>query len=109
MKFSWLEWIPFQPWRVAAIVEAADEVPDKLPLRCAVLVGTPEHPKWIAFDCPCKRNHRIMVSLDSHQKPHWTLKNAQRLTLTPSVDAWLGRERCHYFVRDGKIIWTPDR
>lgn len=109
MKYSWLEWLPWRPWRVVTIVEAADEVSATLPPKCAVLVGSLEYPKWIAFDCPCRKNHRIMVSLDKRQDPHWTMKNAQRLTLTPSVDAMRGRERCHYFVRDGKVVWALER
>lgn len=109
MKFSLLEWIPFQPWRIASVVDAADEIPEQLPPKCAILVGTADYPKWLAFDCPCKQGHRIMVPLDRNKNPHWTLQNAQRLTLTPSVDAWRGTVRCHYILNDGRVHWVPKR
>lgn len=64
MKFSWKEWLPWRKWRIGAVVDAADEVPERLPPKVAVLVGSTAHPKWLAFDCPCGEVHRIVVSLD---------------------------------------------
>lgn len=106
IKFSWTEWLPWRRWRVGLVVEAADEVPDNLPPRVAVLVGTREKPKWIAFDCPCGEDHRIMVTLDPKNLPHWRLAKSEKLSLWPSIDAWRGKMRCHYIVQNGKIIWT---
>lgn len=106
LKFSWLEWLPWRSWRLVGTVEAADEVPMTLPPKGAVLVGTSTYPKWLAFDCPCRQNHRIMVTLDVHHKPHWDLLPGKRLTLSPSVDAWRGGKRCHYVIRNGRTLWV---
>lgn len=106
MKFSWTEWLPWRKWRIVALVDAADEVPESLPPRVAVLVGSTEHPKWLAFDCPCGESHRIVVSLDPRNRPHWKLSNAQKLSLWPSIDAWRGKRRCHYVIKDGRVRWV---
>jgi hypothetical protein len=106
LKFSWTEWLPWRKWRVAALVDAADEVPERLPPRVAVMVGSIEHPKWLAFDCPCGDSHRIIVSLDPRNRPHWKVSNAQSLSLRPSIDAWRGKRRCHYVIKDGRVRWV---
>lgn len=109
-RIPWWEWwIPFRPWRIVVVVDAADEIPARLPARAAVVVGSLARPKWIAFDCPCGRGHRIMVSLDSAHRPHWTIApKGRRLTLSPSVDAHAGGKRCHYFIRLGRVEWVED-
>jgi Family of unknown function (DUF6527) len=105
---SW-NWKPGRSWRIVAIVEAADEIPDKLPAKGAVLVGAPDRPKWLAFDCPCKTGHRIMVTLDRARYPHWTLYDAKKLTMFPSIDYGSPERRCHYLIRGGKIFWFKDK
>jgi hypothetical protein len=109
LKFSWTEWLPWRAWRIIASVEAADEVPEKLPPRTAVLVGTFAKPKWLAFDCPCGQDHRIVVPLDPKNRPFWKVLAAQRLTLNPSVDAFQGKKRCHYIVSNGRVHWVKDK
>ena len=106
LKFSWMEWLPWRPWRISGAVDAADEVPDRLPPRAAVFVGTSKHPKWLMFDCPCEDNHRIAISLDPDTLPHWRVTSAPKLSLWPSVDAWRGHNRCHYVLRKGRVIWV---
>jgi hypothetical protein len=111
MKISWWQWWPFQKWRIVGKVESADEIPDALPRNSAVLVGSAAAPKWIAFDCPCRTGHRIMLNTDRIRLPHWRvdLSEPSRLTLSPSVDFRGDRRRCHYFVRAGKIVWAGER
>jgi hypothetical protein len=106
VKLSWTQWWPFRPWRLVATVDAADEVPDKLPPRGMVLVGSKTYPKWLAFDCPCKQNHRILIPLDKAKKPHWRVSGTSRVSLTPSVDAFRGRVRCHYVINEGGTKWV---
>ncbi len=110
MKIRWWDWLPFRRWRVVEIVDDADEVPAQLPPNGVALVGDAKHPKWIVFDCPCRGGHRIMINADRNRKPSWQLGLAptKRLTISPSVDYADGQRRCHYFVRDGKIVWAKD-
>lgn len=103
------EWIPGRPWRIVAAVEAADEIPARLPPQGAVMVGSSEHPKWLAFDCPCKTGHRVMVTLDPTHRPHWVITKENKLSITPSVDYRTADQRCHYLVTNGKIIWVKDK
>lgn len=102
----WWQWLPIFPWRIVASVDAADEVPKALPRNGAVLVGSSERPKWIAFDCPCRSGHRIVLSLDRSHRPHWTLSGDRALTVSPSIDYQTKQRHCHYFVRNGRIEWA---
>lgn len=110
MKFSWTEWFPFfRSWRLVGVTPDADEIPDRLPPKGVVLVGSPERPKWVAFDCPCGAGHRIMLNADGGRRPFWQVGvHDRRVTLFPSVDYVGGRKRCHYFVRNGQIDWVQD-
>lgn len=109
MKLSWWQWLPFQRWRVVGTVEAADEVPLKLPRNGAVVVGTRRLPKWIVFDCPCRAGHRIMLNIDKGRQPYWTASSEGKLTVSPSVDSRTGSRRCHYFICDGRVQWAHER
>lgn len=108
MKISWWHWLPFLRWRVVGTAEAADEVPDRLPRNGVALVGDKRQIKWIVFDCPCRTGHRIMLNADSGRNPYWKLTKAGRLSISPSVDFRGSQRRCHYFVRDGRIMWAKD-
>ena len=110
LTFRWWQWLPFQPWRLLGFVPSADEVPVALPRNGAVAVGSPTAAKWIAFDCPCRSGHRIMLNLDPARRPFWRvgLTGGGRLSIRPSVDYAGDRRRCHYFVDDGAIRWAED-
>jgi hypothetical protein len=42
-------------------------------------------------------------------KPTWRVEQANgRVSLYPSVDA-LDLDRCHFWLRDGKVTWVVDR
>ena len=102
------EWLPPFRWRLIASAEAADEIPQRLPRNAAVFVGSPASPKWIAFDCPCHRGHRIMLNLDGSRFPKWKLSSDSRLTLFPSIDVIYRGRRCHYFIQAGRVRWVAD-
>jgi Family of unknown function (DUF6527) len=108
-KIPFWEWIPGRAWRIVSTVEAADEIPKRLPSTGAVIVGSLKSPKWLAFDCPCKTGHRIMVTLDPAHRPHWVIKDIKKLSISPSVDYRTPEKRCHYYVNNGKIQWVHDR
>lgn len=96
-------------WKLAALVKAADEIPELIPKRRAILVGELGYAKWLVFDCPCREHHRVMLNLDDSRSPRWILGSGELLTVHPSVDAPSVRGRCHYFVRDGRIAWVRQR
>jgi Family of unknown function (DUF6527) len=107
-RIPFWEWIPGRAWRIVATVEAADEIPDRLPSRGAVLVGSLQRPKWLAFDCPCGDGHRIMVTLDATHRPHWRITKVRKLSVYPSIDYQSSIKRCHYCVSNGQIKWVRE-
>lgn len=117
LKLGLLDWWPWRAWRVVGYVDAADEVPDRLPRTAIVVVGTPKVPKWIAFDCPCPRRHRILLAAQAPEgavdpfraaRPKWVVHAERPATLWPSVDATNGPHRCHYIIRRGEVSWVND-
>ena len=108
-RLYWWERIPGRAWRVVASVAAADEIPVDLPQGAAVLVGSRKHPKWLAFDCPCRTGHRVMVTLDRANDPHWIIVNEKKLSIWPSIDYRSPDRRCHYLIQRGKIIWVTEK
>jgi hypothetical protein len=112
MKIPWWQWWPFfRSWRCVGFVDSADEIPQRLPHRAAVIVGSLNHIKWLAFDCPCGTGHRVLINCDAGRRPAWSvmLCSRSRLSIMPSVDQVNQGRRCHYFVRNGKIIWAKDQ
>ena len=107
-QISWWHWIPWRGWRIVKIVEAADEIPEKLPFNAAVIVGSVQNPKWLVFDCPCKTGHRIMITTDPLHYPSWRIIQNKNLTVSPSVDFRTKKMRCHYFIKNGKTVWVKD-
>lgn len=106
MKISWWQWLPIFKWRIVTIVESADDIPQQLPHNGVALVGPRSRPKWIAFDCPCRSGHRIMLNTDKARFPYWTINMRGRLTISPSIDYANPKHRCHYFISDGRIKWV---
>jgi Family of unknown function (DUF6527) len=103
------DWLVRQPVHCIGFVEAADEIPEKLLRNTAIIVGTALRPKWIAFDCPCQSGHRIMLNLDRDRRPYWQISKVDGpLSLSPSVNYYDGRRRCHYFIKNGKVDWLED-
>ena len=98
--------LPWRRWRVVVRVNEGDEVPPQLPFRGAVLVGPSEQPRWLAFDCPCGRGHRVMVNLDSRRNPQWQVLAQDPLTLAPSVDDAAAGRRCHFLLQRGRTMWV---
>jgi hypothetical protein len=107
-RLRWWQRLPRRKWRLVLLVDEGDEIPERLPRHAAVLVGPAEQPKWIAFDCPCRRGHRVMLNLDRRRLPAWSLVSHRPLTLSPSIDDY-AMGRCHFFLRQGKIKWAPSR
>ena len=100
--------LPWRKWRLVGQVQAGDEVPERLPRRGVILVGSPERPAWVAFDCPCGHGHRLMVNLEKTRRPAWRIESLRPLSIRPSIDNVTPERRCHFIVRDGKITWARD-
>lgn len=108
-EIPWWQWLWPGKWRIVGAFDAADLVPGKLPRNGIAMVGTRKRPKWVVFDCPCRRGHRIMLTLDPAHRPHWQITDFDRLSLWPSVEYVSHSRRCHYFIEKGRVSWVPDR
>jgi len=110
MKISWWEWLPFRRWRVIGTVEFPDEIPERLPRRAMVLVADGGPPKWVGFKCPCGQGHDVLLNLDQARRPAWSLAQSHTgsVTIAPSIDFLDGGRRCHFHMRNSKILWAKD-
>jgi len=72
------------------------------------IAGTPERPKWALIDCPCGHGHTVLMPLSATSNPRWTVSaDDHGPSIRPSIDR--NREagtRCHYWIRNGAVIWT---
>lgn len=109
MPIRWWHWFPRRTWRVVGQVEAADRVPAKIPRNGIILSGPAEAPTWLAFDCPCRTGHRVLVNLDRRRRPYWSLVQRTPLSIWPSFDVLGTERRCHFVVRDGRVSWVHNR
>ena len=94
------------PWRVGLTVDEADQLPLAIAHGVAILVGLRGAPKWVAFECPCGKGHRIMLNLARSRHPYWSIETAVPLTIWPSVDVTVDSDRCHFVVEYGHINWV---
>jgi hypothetical protein len=94
---------------VVTIVEAADDVPERLPRSGVALVGSHDRRQWLVLDCPCAARHRIFLNLELSRYPCWQVPDEGKLTVAPSVDAHVADRHCHYFIRRGRVVWVREK
>lgn len=105
-RVRWWKWLPRRRYAVVCTVPAADLIPHRLPRRGLAIVDDGRGPAWIAFDCPCRRRHRLLISLSEPIRPYWHLTIEQRPSLTPSVNVSEEEHRCHFWLKNGSIQWV---
>jgi hypothetical protein len=79
------------------------EVPNPLPRRRIVVVGTPA--KWAVMPCPCGRGHVLNVNLGHARLPRWRIDGEYRPSVHPSIDIKNPAGRCHFCIRRGRVTW----
>ena len=105
-RIRWWQWLPRRRYAIVCTAPAADLIPIRLPRKGIALADGGSGPSWIAFDCPCRRHHRLLISLSDHIQPRWRLSGGPRPSLHPSVDVVEDGRRCHFWLRNGKIEWA---
>jgi hypothetical protein len=86
------------------------DLPEHLPRRALLVVGgTANDPKWAMLACPCGSGHQVAVPLRRAAGSTWRLSVSGGLpSLYPSIDD-RRVTRCHFWLRDGTVRWSPDR
>jgi hypothetical protein len=88
-------------------VSSISKVPDD-PGRQIFVVGPSDAPKWVVFNCPCNKSHRLSVPLMKSITPHWRMsRHGRSLSLYPSV--WVDSEGVcgsHFWLRSSRIDWA---
>lgn len=90
-------------------VARRSDLPEDLHPRGVYLLGGTT-PKWALLDCPCGRGHTVELNLANPARTRWkvTTNRAGQPSIHPSID-YQGQPRCHYWVRNGRIHWVPNR
>lgn len=106
-----IKWWPSQPlprcaWRMLGRVAAAEDMPERLPQRGAVLAGPPDCTSRAVFDCPCPTKHRLVVNPDGTGHPFWNTEYRRPLSLRLRIDSVTPEQRCHFNSLGGKIYRT---
>jgi hypothetical protein len=105
-RIRWWGWLPRRRYTIVYVAQAADLVPERLPHKGLAIVDDGRGPSWIALDCPCRRRHRLLISLNEHIRPSWRLSVEPHPSLFPSVDVVEGARRCHFWLKNGTIRWA---
>lgn len=85
-------------------VATRTDLPDPLPRRRLVVIGDPA--KWAVLACPCGTGHDINLNLVDERLARWTVLTKAPPSLTPSVDVQDPAGRCHFWLRNGRIVWV---
>lgn len=98
-----------EPVQLAARVSQQYPDLETLPEKTLYVVGGLGYQKWAYMVCPCGCGERIMLSLATNRRPHWSVEVdwLGRPTIKPSVWQTAG---CfsHFWVKKGRIEWTRD-
>ena len=94
--------------RITGIERVPDRahVPDPLPRRRVLVVGTP--PKWALLACPCGAGHVVHLNLANTGAPRWRVAGDEEPSVSPSIDV-RDTVRCHFWVRRGRVDWVQRR
>lgn len=88
------------------VYKSAAALPEQLPRRVLAVAGDPA--AWAVMECPCGTGHQLKVRIRAFgQATVWDLDQAEgRPTLYPSVDSDSPGRRCHFWLRNGRVIWS---
>src|SRR5690349_20647485 len=104
----WKRAKPDRRYSHTVFLECRHEVPDSPPRDTLYVVGAPEAAKWLLFDCPCGRGHRLDVNLMRERRPFWRLSvgRGDKLSVFPSL--WVADDMCdsHFWLKDSCVYFV---
>lgn len=63
---------------------------------------------WVVLECPCRKGHKLSVSLQENDRPHWKVTtNGEVATIQPSL--WLNDGcRSHFWITRNEVSWVRE-
>lgn len=95
--------------RLYRLVQVEGAMPERLRLRTLYILTEDRQP-WVAsMICPCGCGETLEMNLLTDERPCWrySVDGKGHPSLEPSVWRKIGC-RSHFFLRHGRIEWTPD-
>jgi len=89
--------------------EWVDDLPDNPDKDRVYIIGGRKHPFWAAVTCPRKQCGEIIhLDIAPESSDRWcvTEQSNSRITLSPSIHVTKLPCKCHYWLRDGYIVWS---
>jgi len=66
-------------------IDALPDVPAQIG-NDIYIIGSPHAAKWVVFNCPCSKGHRLTVNLMKSNHPRWILRlSGKKASLSPSI------------------------
>ena len=98
-------WARFRPYRT----EWVEDLPVAPCKNTVYVIGGREHPFYAAIACPrktCRQVIHLDVSPDVDKRWRITEHDNGRITLSPSIQVNGLPCRCHYWLRNGQVVWS---
>ena len=73
-----------------------------------VIVGSPAHPKWLRFSCPCACGEEIVLNLMEAYYPRWTISRHSDRTVTVNPSVSTTTCGSHFWLRRNRVAWVDD-
>lgn len=105
IKSFWRKWHSSSAgYLEVTFVSSMSDVPDHIDKTIFIVGSTP---KWVIFDCPCDRGHRLSVPLMKSVSPHWRLtRHGKTISLWPSISVTDGPCDSHFWLRKNRVEWA---
>ena len=85
-----------------------EDLPDNIEKNTIYIIGGRKYPFYAAITCPKKRCKKIIhleISPDSVRKWEVQEHKNETLTLNPSIFVTKHSCKCHYWIREGRVVW----
>jgi len=87
-------------------VKFVDSLPD-VPAQIGndiYIVGSSKAAKWVVFNCPCLKSHKLTVNLMKSNYPRWTLRlSGKKVSLSPSIVVTDHPCKSHFWLKSNQV------
>lgn len=90
-----------------------EDLPEKLKKKTMYIVGGEKHPFQAVFLCPksCGKRMTLNISTQHNKWDRWNLTKHKNGTISLYPSIWMRSFdcNCHYWFKEGRIIWTASK